>query len=350
MRIMSISILGLGTATPPHSLPQSEIADRYCTRLGLTGEIEKKLRKIFAQTQIEKRFAVLSDILGPSCELFNSSIPGTHARNLIYSQKAPKLALAAAEKALADWGGKRDDITHVVSVSCTGMIAPGLEFLLLDALGLNRNTYRLGVNFMGCFGALKGLSVARALANEHPNNRVLVVCTELCSLHFQADTAIDTMISNALFADGAAAAIVGADDGLWKLTRFTSSALQGSLDQMTWAAGDTGYAMRLSVEVPLQVRRHLLDFIAPLINKPYPEYGWAVHPGGKAILHAVIQKCGLTPDHLTHSWEVLRQYGNMSSPTFLFVLDEMRKGAVPEETIGMGFGPGLSLEGVLLTR
>ena len=353
---MSISILGLGTAVPPHTLPQMAIAERYCARLDLTGEKGQKLRKIFANTRIEKRHAVLPDALGPDCELFGphfpTTVPGTHARNRIYAQEAPKLALAAANKALADWGGARESITHVVSVSCTGMIAPGLEFLLLDALGLHRNTYRLGVNFMGCFGAFKGLSVARALANEDPKNRVLVVCTELCSLHFQADTAIDTIISNGLFADGAAAAIVGADAGLWKLTRFTSSALSDSLHQMTWEAGDVGYAMRLSVEVPMEVRRHLLEFLAPLTTpgKPYPEYGWAIHPGGKAILHAVTQKCDLTRDHLAHSWEVLRQFGNMSSPTFLFVLDEMRKGEVPDETLGMGFGPGLSLEGVLLTR
>jgi predicted naringenin-chalcone synthase len=354
MTPMSISILGLGTAVPPHTLTQPEIAERYCKLLGLEGELATKLRKIFTHSLIEKRHAVLPDFLGPGCELFDSTypttVPGTLKRNQIYRQEAPKLAQAAAEKALTDWGGKRKAITHIVSVSCTGMMAPGLEFLLVDALGLDRRIDRLGVNFMGCFGAFKGLLVARALAAENPNNRVLVVCTELCSIHFQADTAIDTLVSNSLFSDGAAAVVVGADTGIWQIAQFTSLALNDSLDHMKWEASDVGYVMRLSIDVPLQVRNHLLEFLAPLIDKPYDSYTWAVHPGGKAILHAVTQKCGLSKDHLHASWEVLRNFGNMSSPTFLFVLDAIRRSDMADETIGMGFGPGLSLEGVLLKR
>ncbi len=349
---MRSNILSIATALPPYSLSQEALANHYCSLLDLQDDKAKRLRKIFSHSLIERRHSVIE--LATNKSLFGpgSLSPGTAIRNEIYKRKAPELAALAAKKAME---GVDSPITHVISVSCTGMMAPGIEFLLLDRLGLSSSTARLGVNFMGCFGAFKGLSVANALAKEDPNNRVLVVCTELCSLHFQADQEADTFVANGLFADGAAAVIVGCEPRphekpLWEIHKFVSKALEDTEEHMTWDAGDSGYVMRLSYDVPLQVRGHIKELADQLRVEglELSQHGWAVHPGGKAILHGIAQTLGLTRDHLAPSYEVLRDFGNMSSPTFLFVLDAIKRPL--KWTIGFGFGPGLSMEGILLRR
>jgi len=217
---------------------------------------------------------------------------------------------------------------------------------------------RLGINFMGCFGAFKGLSIAKALAQQSAQNRVLVVCTELCSLHFQQDLNVDTMVANSIFADGAAAAIVGVklrqgEKELFKIEHHASTTLNGTKDLMTWEASDHGFQMRLSASVPAHLENHISPFIQRLIGPKlsFDQCSWAVHPGGKAILNAIIRACHLEEEQLSASWKVLNDYGNMSSPTFLFVLKEVLKIASPKKrVIGLGFGPGLSIEGLLLKQ
>ncbi len=171
---------------------------------------KKKLHAIFQNSKIEKRYSVISDYGNKELkgcfygDNFPENLPDTLKRNLIYKEEASKLAAAVVKKALLNWGLGPDKITHIISVSCTGMYAPGIEFGLIDALQLN-DVERFAINFMGCFGAFKGLSMAKYLAKENPENRVLVVCTELYSLHFQAEQTLENFVANALFADGAAA-------------------------------------------------------------------------------------------------------------------------------------------------
>ena len=234
-------------------------------------------------------------------------------------------------------------------------MAPGLEFHLVDSLGLDRSVQRLGISFMGCFGAFKGLAIARTLAVEDPSHRILVVCTELCSLHFHLDGRLDTHVANALFSDGAAAVVVGSrprpdETPLFELIRNASLALEDSLELMTWEAADEGLVMRLSNEVPGLIEKHVKPFANELLEEAltFDNCSWALHPGGKAILQAIEQTCSLEPDQTTASWETLRDYGNMSSATFLFVLDRQRQGPQRAYTVGLGFGPGLSIEGLLL--
>lgn len=359
---MKPAILSLATALPPHSAVQETTANTLARVLKHPIEAAQKMVKIFCKAAIERRHSVLPEIGHPQLrgELFGENypdvVPSTAARNSIYKREAPKLAFEAAEKALNQWGGDRTAITHVVSVSCTGMIAPGIEFLLIDQLGLSRSVDRLGVNFMGCFGAFRGLAVARALAQQDPNHRVLVVCTELCSLHFQADMSPETYVANALFADGSAAVVVGqpkeGESILWEIEKTGQYALEESQQEMTWEAGDTGYLMRLTLEVPKRIRENIFQFATRLLGSAgdLAACSWAVHPGGKAVLHAVTQACQLTRAHLESSWEVLRRCGNMSSATFLFILEELLKtGKRGGKTIGLGFGPGLSIEGILLS-
>ncbi len=350
-------ILALATALPKHGGPQEVFAQNVIKTLGLEGRDAEKCMRIFCRSGIEYRYTVADDFL--QCPLegdlfgadYPNNVPGTGGRNAIYWDEAPKLAQESASKALEEWGGDPGAITHVLHASCTGLMAPGIEFLLTDALGLRRDVVRLGINNMGCFGAFSVLKVARALAREDPKARILAVCTELCSLHFQATNSPEAFVSNALFADGSAAVVVGCDpagneSSLWEIGEHHALAFEESLDQMTWRASDTGYLMTLTEEVPLSIRREIPAFV-----ERFGDVGdchWAFHPGGKAILHGIGMACGLSKEQLFPSWEVLRKYGNMSSPTFLFVLEELLKQGRTGRTIGAGFGPGLSMEGIEL--
>lgn len=359
---MNPHILALGTAVPPFRASQTDLANHLADILELNQEQACWLKKIYIHSEIKHRHFVIKDYLSPRSEwTFLSSYfpkiqPTTFQRNQIYKQEAPKLAIAAALSALEKWGGNRDEITHLIYVSCTGMVAPGIEFDLLEALNLSPRTNRLGINFMGCFGAFKGISVADAFARQNPNNRVLVVCTELCSLHCQADTKPDALIASALFADGAAAIIVGScprgcEKPIWTVKKTASFALNNSKKDMSWEIGDHGYSMTLSKEVPLIIRKNVAAFASSLLTKDlsFSDCTWAIHPGGKEILTTIETCASLEKDQTLASWEVLRKYGNMSSPTFLFVLNELHKHPRKHPYIlGLGFGPGLSMEGILL--
>lgn len=334
-------IHALATAVPDFALSQKAIAARMIKGLSLPPETAEALTALYQNSAIETRYSVL-----PQFEaMFKGT--GTRARNEIYKEEAPKLACRVASDALAKWGGDKSCITHVISVSCTGMMAPGLEFLIIDRLGLPRNCGRIGINFMGCYGAFNALTVASALAKENPRHRILLVCTELCSLHAQVDLTPDTILANTLFSDGAAALVIGGEGPyLWEIVKRSSEALENSQEQMTWESGDTGYFMKLSNKVPVLIKRHIASFCQDL-RGDNKECSWAIHPGGKAIIQAIEKSCGLVPEQTAASHKVLSHYGNMSSATFLFVLEESLKKPAPW-TLGVGFGPGLSIEGVLL--
>jgi predicted naringenin-chalcone synthase len=348
--------------TPKASFSQKNIANTFDRSLKLEANISKKLQAIFEHSKIDKRHSVISDYENEFLEgsffgdNFPDKLPDTHKRNKIYIEEAPILALEACKEALAKWGQSVSHITHVISVSCTGMYAPGIEFGLIESLGLNQNVERLGINFMGCFGAFKGLAIAKALAKENPHNRILLVCTELCSLHFQTDKTLETFVANALFADGAAAAIVGCnpqenEPSLFEIKKNSSFALKNTQDLMGWEISNTGMLMKLSPKVPKLIGDHIVPFVTDLLgsNNSFASCEWAIHPGGKAIVEVIETACGLTKEQTRASWETLNNYGNMSSATFLFILHEISRNNTDfGKIIGLGFGPGLSIEGILL--
>jgi predicted naringenin-chalcone synthase len=358
-----VELLALATAVPQYQVAQAEFGPLLAQRLQLPEEKRAKLVKIFSHSGIETRYFAVPHRPGDSAtpslyaDVITSAFPGTAIRNRVYKEEAPLLATRAAREAMQLWGGPKEGITHVISVSCTGMMAPGLEFLLMNALDLSRQTQRVGLNFMGCFGAIRGLALAKALAAENPIHRVLLVCTELCSLHFQADDAMDTFVANALFADGAAAVVVGANSTAseqagWEAVACKSHALHDSLHDMTWDSSDHGYVMRLSASVPERLSAIVNPFVEELLSPhcSLDECQFAIHPGGKAILHKVALSLSLQREELAASWEVLRQYGNMSSATVLFVLKALRNHPAKPWAACIAFGPGLSIEGILLRR
>lgn len=361
---MNPNIFSIATSVPPYQFDQHETVEKMIHVFSLDTEKAEKLRKLYHNSGIQTRYSVLSDFQKERKDwhfwnpVYPNKIPSTADRNKVYKKEAPKLAYEAADKALKIWGKNPSEITHVISVSCTGVAAPGIEFELMHSLGLNQNVNRLGINFMGCFGAFKGLNVAQAFAKENPSHRILLVCTELCSLHLQADQNIDNILANSLFSDGAAAVIVGSDPKknehpLWTIEKQAAASIDNTLNKMGWEIGDQGFSMLLSPQVPVYLGRHTAPFVSTLLNSQISveDCMWAIHPGGKSIIQAIEKALLLQPPQTQASWNTLARFGNMSSATFLFVLEQLLEEKNHSKwTVGLGFGPGLSMEGILLKR
>jgi predicted naringenin-chalcone synthase len=268
-----------------------------------------------------------------------------------YEQEAPALALEAARGALADAELDPGELTHVVTVSCTGFFSPGVDARLIEDLGLSRAIERTHVGFMGCHGALNGLRAASAYA-ARPGARVLLCAVELCSLHFAYGWDPEMLVANTLFADGAAALVGWGGEGAWRVRDHGTFLMPDSDEAMSWRIGDHGFRMTLSPQVPERIRTHLAGWLDPWLEGhglSRDDIGsWAVHPGGPRILDAVEAALALPEDALEVSRETLRDYGNMSSPTVLFILERMRREGAPRPCVALAFGPGLVVEAALL--
>jgi predicted naringenin-chalcone synthase len=364
---MSLAIMGLGTAVPPVQITQAEaarIARAVCCR---TKEQETWLPVMYDHTGIRSRHLifdeeVVRDILHDtrhSGSVFlptgrdDDRGPTTGERMRHYAGAAGPLALAAARQALDRSGLCAADLTHLVTVSCTGFAAPGVDFELIDGLGLSATLERTHVGFMGCHGALNGLRVARAFADSDPGARVLVCAVELCALHYHYGWDPQKIIANAIFADGAAAAVGGAGraDGPWRLTANGSCLLPDSREAMKWQVGDHGFEMTLSKKVPGLIGEHLRLWLAAWLGRHGLSVeavgSWAIHPGGPRILDAAAEALGLDDACLTAAREVFAAHGNMSSPTILFIIDRLRRRQAPLPCVALGFGPGLVAEAAL---
>jgi predicted naringenin-chalcone synthase len=250
-------------------------------------------------------------------------------------------------------------ITHVIIVCCTGMYAPGLDIDLVRKLRLPTSVLRTSINFMGCYAAFNAFKVADAFCHADENAKVLIVCTELCSLHFQKTPTEDNLISNALFGDGAAAVLVeGKTNAPIRLRpeNFCSDlAIEGEND-MAWAIGDLGFEMKLSTYVPSIIKGGILKLTRSLLAKISKNINdirfFAIHPGGRKMLESIEEELGLDKCQNEPAYHVLKNYGNMSSPTILFVLEEIIRKLTPrdrgEHILGFAFGPGLTLESMVL--
>jgi predicted naringenin-chalcone synthase len=323
------------------------------------------LSYLYNHSGIEGRYSAIPDFTLPinEWEFFPKSadlepFPGLEQRMKWFHIHALPLSLSAANKCIAGVVEK-EAITHLITVSCTGMSAPGLELQLMEAMGLKSSTIRTAVNFMGCYAAVHGLKMASDIANANKGAKVLVVCTELCSLHFQKTFTEDTIVAPLLFADGSAAVLVCGDDDAHRginLDSFYSEVLKDEKDSMTWNLSSTGFLMTLSSEVPDIFKAD----IGPMKERAMAKAGvakeaithWCIHPGGKRILHAIGEGLGLKDEDLAVSYDVLRNYGNMSSATILFVLKQIWGNMPAGEDaciFAAAFGPGLTMESMIMT-
>lgn len=367
----TVRLLGLGTASPEHSIQQDDLA-AHVNRISFerTDSQKRLLKTLFRSTEISTRGCVLLEpksatspnesplkFYGDATQKSDGG-PSTRERMNRYASEAGKLATEAARKACVDAGIPHDKITHLVTVSCTGFYAPGVDIGLIKSLGLSPDVGRLHIGFMGCHGALNGLRAAHALAASDPKATVLLCAVELCTLHFQYGWNRDLMVANSLFADGAAAMLVASgvneNDAAcsWRVQASGSHLFTDSEDAMSWNIGDHGFEMTLSARVPDLIGEHL----APWISKWLAEQNldlkavasWAIHPGGPRILTAVAEALNLSEAALAPSRQILAQHGNMSSPTVVFILERLRELSAPKPCVMLGFGPGLVAEIALL--
>lgn len=357
---MTARILSIGTATPPTMIMQDRIRDFFVQQPGTDRLTQRLIRATFDAAEIESRHTVLSELGESSDSIFVDAqgvlrSPGTALRNAEYVRHAPELSRRAAQNALDDAGMTASEITHVVTVSCTGCFAPGPDFRIVRDLGLPGSTERYHLGFIGCAAALPGLRAAERFCAAQPDAVVLVVCTELCSLHIRPSASPDQIVSSSVFADGSAAAIVTAaspDRPGLDLERFGTTLTSEGEEDMAWTIGDDGFEMVLTGEVPRIIGREIRAAVEGFLGADVPT-AWAVHPGGRSILDRVQTGLDLGPDALATSRAVLRDYGNMSSATIMFILRDM----LHDDTIasgaaiaGLAFGPGLTVESALLTK
>lgn len=355
------AVLSIGTAVPPHRMEQGTLRDWFAAQDGIDRLSGRLIRTVFDSSAIDTRHSVISGLAAPGGGLFADDegallSPTTRERNDLYRRKAPQLSTEAAEVALTGAGVAASEVTHVVTVSCTGLFAPGLDYRLVKDLGLSPSVERYHIGFVGCAAAFPALRTADHICRSQPDAVVLVVCVELCSLHIRSSTDPEQIVASAVFADGAAAAVVSAAPrfagrpGLEMETFATTITSEGEPD-MDWSVGDDGFLMRLSANVPKIVGREVNDaFAAAFGADTVPAAAaeaWAVHPGGRSVLDRVQQGLDLPDAVMASSRDVLREYGNMSSATVLFILQRVLSDGARrhgDRVIAMAFGPGLTVE------
>lgn len=357
-------ITAIGTAVPEYKHNQHDIQQFMETVYALPEAERRKLKFLYRQSGIGTRYSVIPDYSLPagSWEFYSPTenlepFPSIEKRLQCYRQHAAPLSLRAIQNCMA--GQSTKNITHLITVSCTGMSAPGLDLELLELLELPPTTFRTSVNFMGCYAAVHALKMADAFCKADPDARVMVVCTELCTLHFQKEASIDNITSSMLFADGAAAALVSGQPGAKGLTIknfYSKVATEGKKD-MAWEIASGGFLMTLSSYIPGMIAA---DFNG-LVTEAVAAAGmtkeditkWCIHPGGKKILEAVHNSLGFTNGQLQPCYDVLQHYGNMSSATLLFVLKDLMEALPASEDrsniFAAAFGPGLTMETLILS-
>jgi predicted naringenin-chalcone synthase len=356
-------IISIGTAVPAFKHKQAVILDFMQRVYALDKDEIRKLKYLYRQGGIDTRYSVIPDYSLPVAEwAFYSPtenlepFPKLEKRMQWYQQYAAQLSLNAVTRCMEKTPDQT--ITHLITVSCTGMSAPGLDLELLELLNLPATTFRTSVNFMGCYAAIHALKIADAFCKADKKANVLIVCTELCTLHFQKEHTIDNMTSSMLFSDGAAAMLVTGNEELegLRIDNFYSMVSLKGKKEMAWELSSKGFLMTLSGYVADMIEEDFDVLVQQALTNAHLNKKditqWCIHPGGKRILEAVHKSLGFTNGQLQPCYDVLRDYGNMSSPTVLFVLERIMNSLNKKETntiFGAAFGPGLTMETFILS-
>jgi alpha-pyrone synthase len=361
-----VAIAAIGTANPAFKNHQANTAELISAGLDLKPAEKRLLKSVYKATGIEYRYSVLGDYCKQAgdFEFFpNDSqqpFPSTAERMRIYKENALKLALESINNCLSQLPHfDKTTITHLITVSCTGMYAPGMDIEIVQQLHLPSTTNRTAINFMGCYGAFNGLKVANAICQSDPNANVLVVCVELCTIHFQKKMSMDNIISNAIFSDGAAAVLIrhpAKMNKYFSLEAFHCDLLPQTSQAMAWQIADSGFDIVLSSYVPEAIQKGIATFTHRLLDKHQLSLSaidyYAIHPGGIKILQACEASLAINEQDNKYAYHVLRHFGNMSSATILFVLkaiwDDVHQHDHDKTIFSCAFGPGLTLESMLL--
>ncbi|MBL8995628.1 MAG: type III polyketide synthase [Spirochaetia bacterium] len=357
----------IATQVPEYSYDQDFALKTILKLVGDTDAKRNFLTRVYQGSGIRKRHSVIGDYQkSPAEHTFyppNENLkpePGTKARNDLFIPESERLTALACDKLFLEQPRlKPSSVTHLITVSCTGFGAPGFDFHLLKHLGLPGSTERYHIGFMGCFGAFPALRLAAHIIASAPHAKVLVVNCEICSVHFQLGFDPEIQVANAIFADGASAAYLSGNpaDGQgtsFAIRHFASEVIPESVSEMSWKIGEHGFDMRLSSYVPRLIEGNIRPIIETLLARSEWDLDsidhWAIHPGGRAILDKVSSVLGLKPEALKPSYETLRDFGNMSSTTVMFVLNHIMRAGKRGKLFASAFGPGLTVESASMER
>lgn len=340
-------IQAIGTAVPNYVFSQTEIKEFVAEAFTPHMAHLERLLGVFGNSCIEQRHFAMP-------LAWYSEVHSFSETNNVFIEAALALSLQAAQNAMQKAKAQPEDIGAVIFVSTTGIATPSLDSQIIQKLGLSPHTKRLPIWGLGCAGGVAGLARAAELSESQPEKSVLLVTVELCSLTFQqADYSKANLVGTSLFADGAAAVLIKMDSQGPSLLGCYSTLLPDSVEVMGWDLIDTGFKVRFSRDIPTIVRKYLPE----LLGSACEEWGikqseichYVVHPGGAKVLYAYKDCLELSEDKLTFAYEVLREYGNMSSSSVLFVLEKFLAKTLPARRYGvmLTLGPGFSAEKVL---
>jgi predicted naringenin-chalcone synthase len=338
----------IATAVPEHDVHDAFAV--FAEQMLAEPRLQAIFRRMVGRADIAHRYSFLDPQRGsrqfssPGAHEFYrlGNFPSTTQRMELFEQSAPVLMKKAVD-GLALSETERSGITHVLVTCCTGLYAPGLDFEIVDHLGLSPGVERTMIGFMGCYAAINALKLARHIVRSDPDAGVLMLNLELCTLHFQETQELEQILSFLVFADGAAASLITAHEGGFALDSFKAVTVPETRGLITWKIRGLGFDMLLSGQVPVELGRTLRQ--GELMADRGSIDLWAVHPGGRSILDAVEQGLELSGEALSASREVLSRFGNMSSATVMFVLERMMQQAQPgQRGCAMSFGPGLTAE------
>ncbi len=364
----SVYLHSIATTVPEKYYTQ-KFALKYMKKIVADTAYKKVfLNKVYKGTEIRKRHSVIDDYgKDPSEFTFypkNKTLrpePTTKQRNDLYAKEALRLGKQAVEKLFkANPKFDKSKISHVITVTCTGFDAPGLDYFIVKDFDLNPRMDRYILGFMGCQAAINALKLAKDLCHSNPEARVLIVNVELCSVHLQQPWNTDQVIANAIFADGISAALVSSvendcEGSKFVLHDFATEIVPGTEEDMAWNIGDTGFGMKLTLNVPRVVKANIASILEEILDKANKTKDdikiWAIHPGGKTILTKSQEALDLTPEDLDASYHVMHEYGNMSSATIMFVLEHILKDNEKKGlTFTTSFGPGMTIESALMEK
>ncbi|KDO47860.1 hypothetical protein CISIN_1g016081mg [Citrus sinensis] len=370
----SAMILAIGTATPPNCFYQADYPDFFfrITNSEHKTELKEKFKRICDRSSIKKRYLYLTeDILKENPKMCCYKTPSLDARHAMLIDEVPKLGKEAALKAIKEWGQPVSKITHLIFSAFYGVDMPGADVRLMKLLGLEPSVNRLMIYTQGCYMGGTVLRLAKDIAENNPGARVLVVCSDIKVLDFHepSETHLDILVVQAIFGDGAGAAIIGADPDisngerpLFQLLSCTQTTVPDTENYIVGHLKEMGTDYYLSKDLPVTIGKHidklLADAMSPIGISDWNSLFYIVHPGGKGVLDQVEKNLGLGKDKLWASRYVLSEFGNLGAPSVFFILDEVRKKSLEETkaTSGegldcgvlFGFGPGLTVETVVL--
>ncbi len=357
-------IISIATANPPFAHQQKDILQYMQKAYQLEADEKRKLAFLYHHSGIETRHSAIPDYGGinnsgnflPDNE--DDPFPSIEERMELYKKNAARLSIEAIQKCI-DTYISPDAITHLITISCTGMSAPGLDLEIMEAMHLSPTLFRTSINFMGCYAAIHGLKLAKFICDSEPAANVVLVATEFCTLHFQKEYTLENASSSLLFADGSAAVLISnnsIEPKALQIDSFHSQvAFQGKKD-MAWEISSKGFLMTLSSYIPQLIKEDIELLISAAIKKKGITIQdiayWCIHPGGKKIVDVIEEKLYLREDQTKFARKVLAENGNMSSPTILFVLKEIMDSGIQsgDNVFGIAFGPGLTMETFLCKK